>query len=87
MKDKKTCEKVTNLDELLSLQKDTLTPAEVAPFLGCTPYSINKQAHDDPKKLGFAVSITGTRVKIPKESFVYFMRYGYASPFEKARRD
>ncbi len=50
-------------------------------FLGCHPYSINCQAKEDPSKLGFPVVMMGTRVLIPKEGFVNYMRFGGKPPF------
>ena len=42
-------------------------------LLGVHPQSIREQAHRDPKKLGFPVSVVGTRVLIPKEPFYKFI--------------
>lgn len=42
-------------------------------LLGVNPQSIREQAHNDPKKLGFPVSVIGTRVLIPKEPFFKFL--------------
>ena len=42
------------------------------------PYTINVQAKQDPSKLGFAVSILGTRVKIPRLAFIHWITYGNA---------
>ncbi|MDL2289134.1 hypothetical protein LJB83_00020 [Clostridia bacterium OttesenSCG-928-F22] len=72
--------KRVTLEDIESIAKEILTPADIAPYLGCDQYSINVQAQNDPAKLGFPVVVHGSRVKIPKQGFVYFMRYGYASP-------
>ncbi len=64
--------------EIVSSDKDFLTPDEVKDVVGCMPYSINIQAKDDPAKLGFPVCIMGTRVKIPRLGFIHWMRYGNA---------
>ena len=58
------------LDEIRAIPKGMLIPKDVASYLGCCPYTINVQAKEDPKKLGFPVSIMGSRVKIPKEGFI-----------------
>ncbi len=51
-----------------------LIPLEdAARLLGVHPQSIREQAHRDPKKLGFPVSVVGTRVLIPKEPFYKFI--------------
>jgi hypothetical protein len=46
---------------------------DVGRLLGVNPQSIREQAHRDPKKLGFPVSVVGTRVLIPKEPFYKFI--------------
>ena len=66
------------LPELRASPKAFLTPAEIAPVLGCTPYSINLQAKADPSALGFAVCVTGTRVRTPRLAFLRWLTYGNA---------
>ena len=66
------------LSDLSSVDKDFLTAADVAPILGINPQDIRSQARSDADKLGFPVIVTGTRVRIPKEGFLYFCRYGRA---------
>lgn len=58
------------LAALRASEKTMLTPAEVAPVLGCKPYSINVQAQHDPAALGFPVCVLGRRVLIPREPFI-----------------
>lgn len=58
------------LDELKALDKPILVPKDVAPFMGCDPYSITLQARANPEKLGFPVCVIGTRTKIPKDAFI-----------------
>lgn len=65
-------------DEIKRSDKDFLTPEDVREVLGCMPYTINVQAKQDPSKLGFAVSILGTRVKIPRLAFIHWITYGNA---------
>lgn len=54
------------------------TPEEVEALLrnygarSLTAEAIRNQAHKDPSKLGFPVSVAGTRVYIPKHSFNEF---------------
>ena len=50
-----------------------ISTEDVARLLGVNPQSIRAQAHKDPKKLGFPVSVIGTRVLIPKEPFYRFI--------------
>lgn len=58
------------LDDIKKIQKNQLTPAIVAKFLECDPHLIRVAAKDNPKLLGFPVSVLGSRVKIPKEGFI-----------------
>jgi len=58
------------IDEIRASDKDMLTPSDVAPVLGCHPFAINTQAKADPAKLGFPVSLVGTRLKIPRIAFL-----------------
>ena len=66
------------LNEIESIRKDILTPEDISRFLGATPNAIRAQAQADPYKLGFPVIVQGTRVRIPKEGFVFYCRYGRA---------
>lgn len=61
------------LQEIRASDKVMLGPAEVCEVLGCKAYSINVQAKEDPKRLGFPVSIIGTRVRIPRVAFLKWL--------------
>lgn len=61
------------LDEMRTCQREFLIPREVAPLLGCDPYAINVAAKQCPERLGFNVSVIGTRVKIPRLAFIRWM--------------
>ena len=67
-----------SIAELQECAKEFLVPEDIAPIIGCAPYSINLQAQDDAAKLGFPVSITGTRVRIPRRAFLRWLEYGNA---------
>ena len=58
------------LQEIQLSDKTMLIPADVCEVLGCKAFSINVQAQEDPAKLGFPVSVIGTRVKIPRVAFL-----------------
>lgn len=62
------------LAELEALPSEVLTCQQIAPVLGANPATIHLQATDRPELLGFPVIVMGSRVKIPKRSFVKFMR-------------
>ena len=55
--------------------KEMLSPADVAPVLGCNPYAINVMAKEDPARLGFPVGVVGKRVKIPRRAFLRWAGY------------
>ena len=61
------------LRELEQLPKEMLVPADIAPILGCTPYSINV-AVKKGTQFPFPVILMGTRVRIPKIPFIKFMK-------------
>lgn len=61
------------LNELEKLDKEMLTPADVAPVLGCAPYTINVAAKKGTK-FPFPVILMGSRVRIPKKPFIKAMR-------------
>ena len=61
------------LQELEQLETEVLTPNQVAPILGCQPYSINIATKDGRNPFPFPVIRMGTRVRIPKKPFIKFM--------------
>ena len=64
------------IEDVERIDKIMLTAADVAPILGFDANSIRLQAREDPSLLGFPVVVAGTRVQIPKEGFLHFMRFG-----------
>lgn len=62
------------LREIEEMDVDVLTPKQVAGVLKCDPYIINIQAQQEPEKLGFPVIVAKSRVKIPREGFIRFMK-------------
>ena len=58
------------LDEIRQSDKTILTPSDIAPVLGCHPYSLNVAAKANIKALGFPASLIGTRLKIPRVGFL-----------------
>jgi len=64
------------IEDIESIKKEFLIPEDIASFLGCDKYSINVQAQKNPDKLGFPVVILGSRIRIPKEGFVFWYKYG-----------
>lgn len=64
---------MTTLNDLRKSTKDVLTPADVAPVLGCDPHYIRVAARQCPERLGFPVVLIGNRTKIPRIAFIKFM--------------
>jgi len=58
------------LDEIAAIDKEFLTPKEVAPYLGVEPYSINNTLkHGGVIPWAYRI---GTRAIIPKTRFVMY---------------
>ena len=62
------------LEEIEALEKEMLVPADIAPILGCQPYTINVATRNGQNPFPFPVIRMGTRVKIPKKPFLKAMR-------------
>lgn len=62
------------LKDVISMDKDFLTPAEVASVLNCAPQLIRSQANNNPALLGFHFCKIGNRIKIPREAFIRWMQ-------------
>ena len=58
------------IQDIKNMDKEILTPGDVAPVLGCDPNVIRYQASKDIKQLGFPAAKIGTRVKIPRQAFI-----------------
>lgn len=57
--------------QLIKTCTDTwLPPYAIGPAINMMPYSINLQAKCDPESLGFPVVWSGSRLKIPRLSFI-----------------
>lgn len=61
------------MQEIRESDKPMLTPADVAPVLGCDPQDIRVAARQRPDLLGFHFAVIGTRVKIPRVAFIRWM--------------
>ena len=60
------------MDEIRVSEKNWLTPDDIADVIECNPHNIRLQAQDDPKKLGFPVTVVCSRVKINRKLFVAY---------------
>ena len=61
------------LDEIRESDRIWLWPADVAAVIGCDPQSIRNQAREDPSRLGFPVTVIGTRTMIPRKLFLAYI--------------
>lgn len=62
------------LQELEQLETDVLTPKQVAPILGCQPYTINVATRNGNNPFPFPILRMGTRIRIPKMPFVKWIK-------------
>ena len=65
---------MTTLKEIESLDKEMLVPADIAGYLGCSPYTINVATRNGKNPFPFPVIRMGTRVRIPKIPFIKAMK-------------
>ena len=61
------------VEEIQNSPNRWLTPADVAEVLETDANTIMRQAQDDPSKLGFAVVVLCSRVKINRKRFLEFI--------------
>lgn len=64
------------LSEIKALDKEFLTPAEIAPILRCDAQDIRVTARQHPERLGFNVAVIGCRVKVPRRAFIKWLEGG-----------
>ena len=67
---------VMKLSDIESLDKEFLNPEEVALVIGADPQTIRNQVKLDATLLGFPAIVTGSRIRIPKEAFLFYCRFG-----------
>ena len=65
--------KKVTIEDIEAIDKDILVPADIAPILGCTPYSINVAVRNG-RTFPFPVIYMNRNVRIPKMPFIKFMR-------------
>ena len=69
-----TSKQVEAVRKIEGSEKDPLFPADVAPVIGCSPYTITVQARNNPNGFGFPIRVIGTRTQIPRHSFLEYCR-------------
>ncbi len=65
---------MTRLEELETLETAVLTCQQVAIVLKASPATIHRQAMECPERLGFPVIVMGSRVKIPRQAFIAYLK-------------
>ncbi len=66
--------KIKTLSDIEALEKEMLIPADIAPILGCHPYTINIATENGANPFPFEVIRLGRRVLIPKQPFLKALR-------------
>ena len=61
------------LEEMISSTKLFITPADVAPLLESDPHTIRCSAREQPDLVGFAFTMVGNRMKIPRMAFLKWL--------------
>ena len=62
------------LADIETLEKEMLVPSDIAPILGCSPYTINVATRNGKNPFPFPIIRIGTRVRIPKTPFLKAMK-------------
>ena len=65
--------KTMTLEDLRAIEREYLTPAQVGAVLGGDPQNIRVLAATEPWRLGYPVSRSGSRTKIPRRAFIKFL--------------
>lgn len=64
------------LEEIKQSDALWLTPADVAPVVGCDPNKLRMTAQENPALLGFPVTVVGRRVKVWRKRFLEYIGEG-----------
>ena len=62
------------LEDIEKLDKEMLTPRDIAPIMGCNSFAINVATRDGKNPFPFPVLHFGNRVKIPRRLFIKAMK-------------
>ena len=66
--------KSDELARIEALDKEMLAPADIAKYLGCSPYTINVATENGQNPFPFPIIRMGRRVRIPTWPFIRAMR-------------
>lgn len=64
-------------DELKKSTAPFVTAADIAQIIGVGQQMLRGQARENPKMLGFPVTVVGNTVRIPRISFINFVEGEY----------
>lgn len=64
-------------DELKKSTSPFVTAQDIAPIIGVGQQTLRGQARENPKMLGFPVTVVGNAVRIPRLSFIAFVEGEY----------
>lgn len=62
------------LKEIEAIPGETLTCKQVSACIGCGEVWLHKQIMQDQSKVQFPTIVYGTRVRIPKQAFIKYMK-------------
>ena len=68
-----------DLSGIESVDVAWMTADEVAAILGTTPTTLRKTALEDINRLGFPCCIIGHSLRIPRDGFYFWCKYGRVS--------
>lgn len=64
------------LEDIKNLDREFLTPAQVADILRCDQQDLRVTARQRPDLIGFNFTFVGTRMKIPRRAFIRWVEGG-----------
>ena len=64
---------MTSLDRIRTMPEAMITPEIAAPVIGCKPQSLRVAARVAPERLGFPVTVIGSRVLVPRIPFLQYL--------------
>lgn len=64
------------LEDIKNLDREFLTPAQVADILRCDQQDLRVTARQRPDLIGFNFTFVGARMKIPRRAFIKWLEGG-----------
>ena len=63
------------LQDIIAMDVDFLTPAQIASVLNCSPQLIRVQVAKNPELVGFSFCKFGNRIHIPRLAFIEWVQH------------